>query len=218
MSGYRDELDSALRQLKVAREEAARLREELDATRRAGGSSLGVALAAWSNASPRARGGVLVAPLMLALLGLGLYVGAHRLAAPPVVVSEPLVPEARPTPICPPPRPCIERHRRDDDPPISAGVIDEGRWRGYRLVRPSRGSEDPRAQDGLLIVRSYPPRSCTVDGEAFRAPTTLNRRPGEYTVECEIAGGQPHRWRAVVVAGMLTELVATGLAPRAPAR
>ena len=210
MSGYRDELDSALRQLKAAREEATQLRAELDATRSAGGSSLGVALAAWSHASPRARAGVMVAPLGVALVGLGLWVSAHRLAVPPVVVVEPLVPDARPTPICPPPRPCIERHPSDDDAPLRSGIIDEGRWRGYRLVRPSRGSEDPRAHDGLLIVRSYPPRSCTVDGEAFRAPTTLNRRPGEYTVECESSGTQAFRWRAVITAGMLTELVAVG--------
>lgn len=214
MSGYRDELDSALRQLKTAREEATRLRAELDATRRAGGSSLGVALAAWSHASPRVRVGVMVAPLGVALVGVGLWGVAHRLAVPPpVAVVEPLAPAARPTPICPPPRPCIERHRSDDDPPVRSGVIDEGRWRGYRLVRPSRGSEDPRAQEGLLIVRSYPPRSCALDGEAFRAPTTLSRRPGEYTVECEAAGGQAFQWRAVVVAGMLTELLAAGPRP-----
>lgn len=213
MSGYRDELDSALRQLKVAREEAAQLRAELNATRAAGGSSLGVALAAWSHASATTRVGVLLAPLGVALVALGLWGGARRLASPsPVVVAEPSVPDARPMPICPPPRPCIERHR-SDDPLVSEGLLTEGPWRGHRRVRPSRGREDLGARDGLVTVRTHRPRGCAMDGVGFRAPTTLNRPPGEYTVVCEVPGGQALRWRAVVVAGMLTQLVETSPAP-----
>lgn len=216
MSGYRDELDSALRQLKTAREEATRLREELDATRSAGGSSLGVALVAWSHASARARAAVVLTPLALLLAGGGLYLAARwhavRELPPPTAVVEPLVPDARATPICPPPRPCIERHRRDDAP-ADEGIITEGPWRGYRRVRPARGSEDPGARDGLITVRTHRPRSCALDGAGFRAPTTLNRRPGEYTVECEVPGAQSLRWRAVVVAGMLTQLVETSPSP-----
>lgn len=219
MSGYRDELDSALRQLKGLREETVRLREELDATRAAGGSSLGQALVAWAHASPRSRALVLLSPLLFVLGGLVLIEAASRLVArppgAPLGVVVPLVPDARPTPICPPPvcppqRPCFERHRvvvEENAPPTERGVITAGTWRGFRWVGPSREDTDIMHRFGVLAVRTRGAAMCSIDLIGFNAPRTMRQRPGDYTVRCVLASGRTQNWRTRVEAGMVTELV-----------
>lgn len=213
MSGYRDELESALQQVALLREETARLRSELDATRAANTSSLGTALVAWTHASPRARAAILVAPLAIFLAGLAINEGTKRAFAsyrppPPLGVAEPLIPNAPPVTICPEPRPCVERHPTEAAPsPPREGIIRDGEWQGYREVYPSLGEPDPTLREGIITVRTDGPRGCTIDGVAFRAPTTLSRRGGVHTVVCELPFRHTARWRAWVTPGMVTRLV-----------
>lgn len=220
MSGYRDELDSALRQLDELRAEAARLRAELDATRAASGSSVAHAQLGWARASRATRAMIALAPVALLAGAAAGYLALRSLDArtpprPPPGAVEPLT-HAAPLPLCPPQRPCIERHREAEPvihrdlgapPPTSAaGVVTEGPHAGVPYLGPSGADVSCDPRDGVLLLHTHTRATCAIGATTFIAPGTVRVREGDYALHCSAYyGTMRKRWRVRIIAGQVTQ-------------
>lgn len=220
MSGYRDELDSALRQLDELRAEAARLRAELDATRAASGSSVAHALVFWTRASRATRALIALAPIAVIAAGAGSVLALRSLDArtpprPPPGAVEPLT-RAPPTPVCPPQRPCIERHRevapaeQGELPPppalSSQGLVAEGPYAGTPYLGPWGADPTCDPRDGVLVLHTQGRASCVIGSHSFTAPGFVRLREGDYDLRCAAYFTSTRkRWRVRIVAGQITQ-------------
>lgn len=219
MSGYRDELGSALRQVDELREEARRLRAELDETRAAGGSSLANALVAWRHARASTRAALFALPLALTALVGGAWLAARRFDArrepsAPAGLVEPLTGRAA-TPICPPQRPCPELHAaRDDVRPTTPGrlpavgddgLITEGPFRGIPFLGPQGGGGGGDGE-GTLVLDTREEASCAIGPTMFPAPATVRLPAGDYDLHCASRDGlRRKRWRVRIASRATTE-------------
>lgn len=221
MSGYRDELDSALRQLDELRAEATRLRGELDETRRASASSVAHAMVGWSHAKPRTRLAIVLGPAATAaVLGavvLGVTALDARRPTPNLGAVEPLTRDHRAgCPPCPEQRPCIQRHARPPTPEPDAlpaapavtelgNITTPGPWQGLPFLSPTH--EDTRCdpREGTLVLHTRGAGSCVIGTTTFSAPATLRLRQGDYDLHCASWDGRLRKqWRVRVEAGMVT--------------